>query len=92
MQGRDLELTPCGSRPGFVLAESIRARRPAFTGDKAAGRRSGAQSRLGDLQERLFAETKGGARARCCWCCRGWTPPARAGSCATSSGRSTRRA
>ena len=69
--------------------------RPASTATRPTARRrwprSGAE--LADLQERLFAERHDRARsAGCCWCCRAWTPPARAACCATPSDWSTRRA
>ena len=49
---------------------------------------------LDELQERLFAQSRDEARRmlRFCSCCRRWTPRARAGSSATSSDPSTRRA
>ena len=48
--------------PGFSLADLDPRSTPAFTGDKADGQEvmEELQSRLGDLQERLFAESKGG--------------------------------
>jgi PPK2 family polyphosphate:nucleotide phosphotransferase len=50
--------------PGFQLADLDPRATPGFTGDKAAGEEvmDELQSRLGDLQERLFAESKGGGR------------------------------
>jgi PPK2 family polyphosphate:nucleotide phosphotransferase len=52
--------------PGFSLADLDPRSTPGFTGDKADGKEVMAelQSRLGDLQERLFAESKGGGRRR----------------------------
>jgi len=48
--------------PGFSLADLDPHSTPAFAGDKAEGKEvmEELQSRLGDLQERLFAESKGG--------------------------------
>ena len=50
--------------PGFSLGELDPHSTPGFTGDKADGKEvmSELQARLGDLQERLFAESKGGGR------------------------------
>jgi PPK2 family polyphosphate:nucleotide phosphotransferase len=50
--------------PGFSLGELDPHSTPGFTGDKADGKEvmDELQSRLGDLQERLFAESKGGGR------------------------------
>jgi len=50
--------------PGFSLGDLDARSTPAFTGDKAEGKEvmSALQARLGDLQERLFAESKGGGR------------------------------
>ncbi len=50
--------------PGFRLADLDPHSTPAFIGDKEAGKQvmGGLQSRLGDLQERLFAESRGGGR------------------------------
>jgi PPK2 family polyphosphate:nucleotide phosphotransferase len=52
--------------PGFVLAERDPGSTPGYDGDKAAGAElmAGTVPELGDLQERLYAEsTTGGARA-----------------------------
>jgi len=48
--------------PGFQLADLDPASTPGFTGDKDAGEEVMAelQASLGDLQERLYAESKGG--------------------------------
>jgi PPK2 family polyphosphate:nucleotide phosphotransferase len=48
--------------PGFSLADLDPASKPGFTGDKAAGEAvmSELQARTSDLQERLYAESKGG--------------------------------
>ena len=48
--------------PGFSLADLDPASTPGFTGDKADAEEvmGELQSRLGDLQERLYAESKGG--------------------------------
>ena len=50
--------------PGFSLADLDPRSTPGFTGKKADGEEvmEELQSRLGDLQERLFAESKGGGR------------------------------
>jgi PPK2 family polyphosphate:nucleotide phosphotransferase len=50
--------------PGFSLADLDPSSTPGFTGDKAAGEEvmGDLQSRLSDLQERLFAESRGGGR------------------------------
>ena len=50
--------------PGFSLADLDPRATPGFAGDKAAGEEVMAelQARLGDLQERLYAESKGGGR------------------------------
>jgi PPK2 family polyphosphate:nucleotide phosphotransferase len=50
--------------PGFSLGELDPHSTPGFTGDKADGKEvmDELQSRLGDLQERLFAESKGGGQ------------------------------
>ncbi|KRE62950.1 polyphosphate kinase 2 family protein [Nostocoides sp. Soil756] len=51
-------------RPGFRLADLDPSSTPGFDGKKAEGKEvmAGLQERLGDLQERLFAESKGGGR------------------------------
>ena len=42
--------------------------------------------RFAELQEMLYANSKGAATTdRCCWCCRAWTPRARAASSNTLS-------
>ena len=48
--------------PGFVLADLDPGSTPGFSGDKEDGEAVMAelQARLGDLQERLYAESKGG--------------------------------
>ena len=50
--------------PGFALGDLDPRSTPGFTGDKAEGKEVMAelQSRLGDLQERLFAESRGGGQ------------------------------
>ncbi len=50
--------------PGFSLGDLDPHSTPGFTGDKAEGKEvmDELQSRLGDLQERLFAESKGGGQ------------------------------
>jgi PPK2 family polyphosphate:nucleotide phosphotransferase len=50
--------------PGFVLADVDPRSTPGFSGDKAEGKEvmDELQARLGDLQERLFAESKGGGQ------------------------------
>jgi polyphosphate kinase 2 (PPK2 family) len=52
--------------PGFDLAEFDPASTPGFTGDRAAAEAVMAelQERTSDLQERLYAESKGGGSAR----------------------------
>ncbi len=49
-------------RPGFSLADLDAGSTPGFTGSKADGEgvMADLQKRLGDLQERLYAESKGG--------------------------------
>ena len=49
---------------GFSLADLDPRSTPGFTGDKEEGKEvmDELQARLGDLQERLFAESKGGGR------------------------------
>ena len=70
---RPARTTPCSpSRgpdalrvgPGLHLADLDPRSTPGFTGDKADGEEvmGELQSRLGDLQERLFAESKGGGQ------------------------------
>ena len=60
---------------------------PGFDGDKADGKAALplVGEPLADLQERLFAEAGRAVTGACCWSSRGWTPPARAGCCATPS-------
>ncbi|WP_392542220.1 polyphosphate kinase 2 family protein [Oryzobacter telluris] len=50
--------------PGFSLADLDPASTPGFTGSKADGEgvMADLQKRVGDLQERLYAESKGGGR------------------------------
>ena len=55
--------------------------RPIGPKDKSAAADAMADlgTKLDGLQEALTAEAPVVARGRCCWCCRAWTPPARAG-------------
>ena len=81
--------------PGHRVQGRRPARHARLRGHKRRPRRPGRRSRerLSELQERLYAEAKGGGTARrCCSSSRAWTPRARAASCGTSSARWTRRA
>ena len=66
---------------------ALRARRPT-----AATLQDERNERFADLQEMLYANSRGGDdTARCCWCCRAWTPRAKAASSNTLSERRIRR-
>ena len=74
---------------------STRNGRPGFDGDKKAGkaapRRAGGRAGR-PADEAVGARATPAATGGCCWCCRGWTPPARAVSSSTRSACSTRAA
>ena len=68
---------------------------PGFKGNKsdAADLQPERNERFAELQEMLYANSRAQATtSRCCWCCRAWTPQARAGSSNTLSERPIRRA
>ena len=59
---------------------------PGFDGKKADGKKTLAAmgDELAELQERLWALRSGGQPpAGSSWCCRAWTPRARAARCGT---------
>ena len=80
-------------RPGGPDCDRHR-RRTRLRRQKADGQAALAEmgAELADLQERLWAERTAGSGVGSCWCCKAWTPPARAACCATRSAWSTPRA
>ena len=78
-------LQPCGPRPRLDARHQGQGGGPQGHGRRrrSALRAAGAALRRGAGRREA---------ARCCSSSRAWTPPARAGSCGTSSARSTRRA
>ena len=61
---------------------------PGFDGKKADGKETLAAmgDELAELQERLWAlRSVRHLAVGSCWCCRAWTPPARAAPCGTPS-------
>ena len=83
-------------RPGGPGRDPDRRHARASTDGKKAGQRGHGRRTGPSSPTCRSACTPRAARRRrtggCCWCCRAWTPPARAASCGTPSAWSTRRA
>ena len=80
---------PAASRSRRPARASNRRRARASTATRRPARRRWPRWATSWPTCRSGSSRRGRARARgaaCCWCCRAWTPPARAACCATRSG------
>ena len=84
---------PRAAQPSGVQARRLGGRidtnaTPGFKGSKSDAPTLQAErnERFAELQEMLYANGRPATTARCCWCCRAWTPRARAASSDTLSG------
>lgn len=69
-------------QPGSRIADLDTDTSPGFDGSRqdAEAVLADRSERFAGLQEMLYANGKAATAGRCCWCCRAWTPRARAAS------------